>query len=134
LPIIDFEISKKKLILIIATIAIIVGAIFVLLNNPAANWVGVASWNGQATEYSVTTEQFTINGTEWRVSWQVSAYDSSPRCYVSVYDADTNALIAELPHEQQSGEASFESKGTFYLRISLQGTLQAWSVQVFQTP
>lgn len=134
MPTIDFEISKKKLRLVIVIISIIVGAIiiaFFLLNTPA-NWVSAASWNGQETEYSVTTEQFTINGTEWRVNWQVGAYDNSSRCYVSVYDADTNVIVEELPHEQQSGEAHFNSKGTFYLKISLHGTLQFWSVQVFQ--
>jgi hypothetical protein len=135
MPVIDIEISKKKLLLIIVIIALIVGAVTVTLVilNTRANWAGVASWNGQETEYSMTTEPFTINGTEWRVNWQVGGYDNSSRCYVSVYDANTNGLIVELPHEQQSGETHFNSKGTFYLKISLHGALQAWSVQVFQT-
>lgn len=135
MPVLEFEISKKRLFLIIAIIALISGAIiafFVLLNRPA-NWVSVASWNGQETEYSMTTEPFTINGTEWRVNWQVGAYDNSSRCYVSVYDANTNGLIVELPHEQQSGEAHFNSKGTFYLKISLHEALQGWAVQAYQT-
>lgn len=135
MPVIDFEISKKRLLLIIVIIALIVGAVivtFVILNTPA-NWASVASWNGQETEYTMTTEPFTINGTEWRVNWQVGAYDNSSRCYVSVYDAGTDGLIMELPHEQQSGEAHFNSNGTFYLKISLHGALHSWSVQVHQT-
>jgi len=128
-----FEITNKRFLLIIPIIVIVVGAIIFFVFNRPANWVSVASWNGQETEYSMTTEPFTINGTEWRVNWQVGAYDNSSRCYVSVYDADTNVLIVELPHEQQSGEAHFNIKGTFYLKISLHGALHSWSVQVYQT-
>lgn len=126
--------SRKQLFLIIAIIAVLVaaGAFFVIFFRPA-NWASVASWNGQQTETSVTTEPFTINGTQWRVNWQVSSYDNSSRCYVSVFNADTNQLIVELPHDQQSGEANFITKGAFYLKIELHGALQSWSVQVSQT-
>jgi carbohydrate-selective porin OprB len=81
----------------------------------------------------MTTSPFTINGTEWRVNWQVSSYNNASRCYVSVYDAATNGPIVVVPHEQQSGEARFNTKGTFYLKIEVYGALQGWSVQVYQT-
>jgi len=131
---VEFEISRKRLLLIIVIAAIIVGAIlfFVFFNRPA-NWVNLKSWNGHETEYSMTTEAFTINGTEWRVNWQVSSYDNSSRCYVSVYDADTNVLVFAIPHEQQSGDAYFNNKGSFYLKVDIHGALTSWSVKVYQT-
>lgn len=133
MPVLEFEISKKWLLLIIAVIAILAGAvIFLVFFNRAPVWVTVTGWDGEATEYSVTTEQFTINGTEWRINWQVRAYDSSPRCHIYVYHADTNQLFAELPQEQQSGEANFTRMGTFYLKIDVHGELESWEVQVHQ--
>jgi hypothetical protein len=107
---------------------------FVFLFNGPPNYVNVASWTGQETEYTTTTEPFTINGTEWHINWQVAGYDSSSRCYVSVYNAGANELVAELPRDHQSGMVHFNTKGTFYLKIETHGALHGWSVQVYQTP
>jgi hypothetical protein len=133
---IESKISRKRILLIIVIVAILLGTIifFVYLLSGPPNWVSVASWTGQETEYTTTTEPFTINGSDWHINWQVAGYDSSSRLYVSVYNADTNELIAELPRDHQSGMSYFNTKGIFYLEIEAHGALHSWSVQVWQTP
>lgn len=131
---IEFEISRKQLFLIIVIAVIIVGsiiALFLLLNRPA-NWIAIETWAGPGPEIPLTTPPFTINGTEWRINWEVSDYDNSSRCYVSAYSVGAIEPFWESPHEQQSGEAHFNTKGTFYLIITPQGAPQHWSVEVSQ--
>jgi hypothetical protein len=131
---VESRISKKQFLLIAAIVAVLVGAFtYFVFFYGMPNWVTVASWNGRDTEFKLTTEPFTINGTDWHINWQAAGYDSSARCYVSVYDATTNGLITALPHDQ-SGLIDFNTKGTFYLKIETHGAITSWSVQVLQSP
>jgi len=132
---VEFEISRKRLFLIIVIVAILVGAIialFFLLNRPPAE-IELGSWNGEGPEI-VTTESFTVNGTGWHIKWEASGYGSSSGCHVSAYSPGVLDPFWESPSEQLSGESPhFTSQGTFYLKIIAEGTLNSWSVWVYQT-
>jgi hypothetical protein len=119
---------KLVVVAMIAVLSVVIIA-FVFLNQPA-DWVTVASWNGQTTEFTMTTEPFNITRPEWRVNWQVSSYNVSAYCDISVYDATTNGLVNGSSTQRE--EIDMNVTGSFYLQISVHGKLNSWAVYVFE--
>lgn len=137
------ELTKKGRIVfaVIVTIAVastIVG-IFVFFQQ-GERWVSVANWNGQTKDIAMTTEPFKINGSEWRVNWQIwqiggytSSASGAAKCDILVYDADTNAMVRHTL-STQSGETWLNTTGRYYLKIGISGTLSSWAVYVYERP
>lgn len=122
---------KLVVVAMIAVLSVVIIA-FVFLNQPA-DWVTVANWNGQTTEFTMTTEPFNITRPEWLVNWQVSSYNVSAYCDISVYDATTNGLVkGSFSVSTQRGEIDMNVTGSFYLQISVHGKLESWAVYVFE--
>jgi len=137
---------KKEHIAIVSLVVVVVvillfGALggFSFFQPKGKEWVFVHQWRWEDNPYeqnpqsnfNTTTEQFIINGEEWRIQWACSGITGGSHFDITVYDAYTDNKIKEISTtypETMSGESYLNNKGRFYLKIYIQGTLDQWTV------
>ena len=119
-------------IAILSVLLVIVSTAWVFSMQLWKHWVVVGSWVGNEPafehEYNMTTEQFSINGEEWRIRWTCSNYDSYSYWEIVVLNASSGAEINSINRHELYGERNFGFRGTFYLNIIIHGTLEDWQI------
>lgn len=90
-------------------------------------WAKLKSWQGSGT---TNTEQFTITGSQWRVSYNLVGHpEFGALLQIYVYGADGSLIgLPVNTIEPGSGTSYMYKKGTFYLTIN--GAAISWSVDV----
>lgn len=127
--------KKEHIVIIILSIVIVVmGVAWIINSQPKGKkWVTVGSWSGTQRDYDMTTEQFVISGEEWRISWGSSQVVGGSGFHIVVYDVYTGNVVKEIStsaFQNPSGESYFNTKGRFYVEISILGDLGSWRVYV----
>jgi len=126
-------VKKEHIVIaILSVLLVIVSTAWVISMQLWKHWVVVGSWVGHEPavehEYNMTTEQFLINGIEWRIRWTCSNYDSYSWWEIVVLNASSGNEINSILRHELYGERNFNFKGTFYLKIIIHGTLEDWQV------
>jgi len=102
-------------------------------------WRRVKSWSYQIeynseTNYNLTTEQFRIDGEEWRIVWACHSITGGSHFHIIIYDGYTDQIVKEVitnPFENTHyGETYLAKNGRFYLKVCICGTLENWVVFV----
>lgn len=119
-------------IVILSVLLVIVSTAWVFSMQLWKHWVVVGSWVGHEPtvehEYNMTTEQFLINGEEWRIRWTCSNSLSLSYWEIVVLNASSGSEINSILAHADYGERNFGFRGTLYLKITVHGTLEDWQV------
>lgn len=115
--------SEKKMVsLALMTIML---AIPMLVNSvKATEWVEVARFYRNADRLDETTENFTCNHMDWRITWLYHPWEGGSVFRITIYRTDTNEVITEINDDYRyiltkTGERYISgNNGTFYLKIS----------------
>ena len=126
--------KKEHIVIVILSIFLVfVSTAWVTSMLREKHWVVAGSWVGREPaveyEYNMTTEQFSVNEEEWRIRWTCSNYNF-PGSYwdIRVLNASSGSEINHILRHEKSGERNFSLKGTFYLKITIHGTLEDWRI------
>ena len=96
-------------------------------------WFNIGRWDGTQRDYNMTTEQFSITGTEWRISWSCTKVVGGSAFKIIVYDVYTDSevkTVLKYSTEALGGDSYLNVKGRFYLHIFVYGTLGDWVVSI----
>ena len=137
--------KERKIIIVLAALLVIFLLLWIfsvpfpLCQSEGKKWRRVKSWDyqieyGSEKDYNLTTEQFRIEGEEWRIRWGCHGITGGSHFRIIVYDGYTDQIIKEIvtnPFENTHyGETYLADKGRFYLKIYICGSLEKWFVFV----
>ena len=128
---------RKEHIVIVAFVILLVGvslAWIVSSQLREKRWVSVVMFRGedyaQNNNYRLTTGNFTISGSEWRIRWQCQRLGNGSYLEIMVLDADNDSFVKEIVPRYYLKDVSYlEGPGRFYLKIGVVGQVN-WTIYV----
>ena len=128
---------RKEHIVIVAFVILLVGvslAWIVSSQLREKSWVSVVMFRGedyaQNNNYRLTTGNFTISGSEWRIRWQCQRLGNGSYLEIMVLDADKDGFVKDIVPRYYLEDVSYlEGPGRFYLKIGVVGQVN-WTIYV----
>jgi len=128
---------RKEHIVIVAFVILLVGvslAWIVSSQLREKSWVSVVMFRGedyaQNNNYRLTTGNFTISGSEWRIRWQCQRLGNGSYLEIMVLDADKDSFVKDIVPRYYLEDVSYlEGPGRFYLKIGVVGQVN-WTIYV----
>ena len=128
---------RKEHIVIVAFVILLVGvslAWIVSSQLREKSWVSVVMFRGedyaQNNNYRLTTGNFTISGSEWRIRWQCQCLGNGSYLEIMVLDADKDSFVKDIVPRYYLEDVSYlEGPGRFYLKIGVVGQVN-WTIYV----
>ena len=128
---------RKEHIVIVAFVILLVGvslAWIVSSQLREKRWVSVVMFRGedyaQNNNYRLTTGNFTISGSEWRIRWQCQHLGNGSYLEIMVLDADKDSFVKDIVPRYYLEDVSYlEGPGRFYLKIGVVGQVN-WTIYV----
>jgi len=128
---------RKEHIVIVAFVILLVGvslAWIVSSQLREKRWVSVVMFRGedyaQNNNYRLTTGNFTISGSEWRIRWQCQRLGNGSYLEIMVLDADKDSFVKDIVPRYYLEDVSYlEGPGRFYLKIGVVGQVN-WTIYV----
>jgi hypothetical protein len=115
-------------------ISSIIASFNVVLATPD-NWSEVTRFTGSGTEV-YTTDYFTCDHVEWRISWEYIPDSESTIFWVYTYPQGEDALYIDVIYKTGADDTSgisyiHNNNGTFYMKIEVSNT-QSYTIIVEQ--
>jgi hypothetical protein len=131
--------QKERTVIIILLILLVASSVGWFISNELRQYWGfVLQFNGGGRAYAwasnVTTEQFVITASAWRIDWGFfwsTSTNASQGFEIVVHDANTTGVVTEIvsPLMAHDGSIYMILKGKFYLQVFVPANL-LWYVSV----
>jgi len=127
---------KKEHILIIVLIIFLVSVDLTWIMSSQLKekrWVSVVTFQGEdyvQNGYRITTGNFTILGSEWRIRWQCQRLGNGSYFEIMVFNADKNSFVKDIVPRYYLEDISYlKGPGRFYFKIDVIGQVN-WTIYV----
>ena len=135
------EKMRQVCVIMLRSLILILGLAIMFCAIPrvkATTWIQTKYFYRNGGTWEETTESFTCNHMDWRITWLYHPWEGGSVFRITVYRADTNEVVTEINDDfryilTKTGERYISgNNGTFYLKIHVENIAYVCEIKIEQ--